>query len=118
MLPALSAILLYVLLRRTEAGDDCLPYLGIAAGFFGKLHVKAVDSDSDLFLEMSELFLKARSTTIVQYADRTPPQSNVGSMEDESINMQLEGELGRFDFPHDISNSIFDTSSLEDILGG
>jgi len=118
MLPALSAILLYILLRRAEAGDDCLPYLGIAAGFFGKLRVKAADSDSDLFVEMSELLLKAQSTMIVQYADRTPPQSNVGSVEDEAINMQSEGGLGRFDFPHDISNSIFDTSSLEDILDG
>jgi hypothetical protein len=115
MLPALAAIILYMLMRRSEAEDDCLPHLGIAAGFFGKLHVKA-DFGPDLFVEMSELFMKARSDNSAPDASQTPPQSNAGSAEDEFVSMQIEQELDYFDFPHDISSSVFDTPSLEDMV--
>ncbi|KAJ4293446.1 hypothetical protein N0V90_008729 [Kalmusia sp. IMI 367209] len=122
MLPALSAIVLYILMRKGEEGEDCLSYLGIASGFFGKLRVKA-ESDPDLFAEMSELLLDAHPKTLGQY--QTPPRSMRGSVEGDSMSMQIEhkgicdsatGELGCFDFPQDISESIFDISSLDDIM--
>ncbi|KAF2448842.1 hypothetical protein P171DRAFT_220189 [Karstenula rhodostoma CBS 690.94] len=51
MLPALSAIVLYILMQRGDEGGDCLPYLGIASGFFGKLCVRT-ETDADLFAEV------------------------------------------------------------------
>ena len=125
MLPALSAVVLYILMRRGDEGDDCLSYLGIASGFFGKLRVKA-ESDPDLFPEMSELFLAAHPKTLGQY--RTPPQSMSGSVEGDQLNFRAEskgtcegvtGELGCFDFPQDgLAESIFDITTLDDIMIG
>lgn len=123
MLPALSAVVLYILMRRGDEGDDCLSYLGIASGFFGKLRVKA-ESDPDLFLEMSELFLSAHPKTLGRY--QTPPQSMSGSVEGDSMSYHPEskgaceavtGELGCFDFPQDnLAESIFDITTLDDIM--
>ncbi|KAJ4346798.1 uncharacterized protein N0V89_010730 [Didymosphaeria variabile] len=122
MLPALSAIVLYVLMKRGDEGEDCLPYLGIASGFFGKLRVKA-EIDADLFAELSELFLSAHPKTLGQH--QTPPESMSDSVEGDSFRLQLEhkgicetatGELGCFDFPQDISESIFDISTLDDMM--
>ncbi|KAL1597061.1 hypothetical protein SLS60_008643 [Paraconiothyrium brasiliense] len=122
MLPALSAIVLYVLMKRGDEGIDCLPYLGIASGFFGKLRVKA-ETDADLFAELSELFLSAHPKTLGQH--QTPPESMRGSVEGDSLRLQMEhkgicetatGELGCFDFPQDIAESIFDISTLDDMM--
>lgn len=122
MLPALGAMVLYIMMRKGEEGEDCLSYLGIAAGFFGKLRVKAED-DPDLFPEMSELLLAAHPKAPGQL--QTPPSSMRGSVEGDFMNMQLDHkgicdsttrELGCFDFPQDIAESIFDITSLDDIM--
>lgn len=122
MLPALSAMVLYILMKRGDESEDALSYLGIATGFFGKLRVKA-GSDSDLFSELSELFLAAHPKTFGTY--HTPPDSMRGSVEGDLSRLQMEhkaicetatGELGCFDFPQDISESIFDISTLDDMM--
>jgi hypothetical protein len=115
MLPALSAIILYTLAQRDEAGEDCLPYLSIAAGFFGKLRVKGVFRP-DLFVEMGELLVKAQSRTSVQYASKTPPRSNTGSTGDGNLSVQEGQELRCFGLPHDVSDSIFNTPDLDDMV--
>lgn len=122
MLPALSAMVLYILMKRGNEGGDCLPYLGIASGFFGKLCVKT-ETDADLFAEVSELFLAAHPKTLGQY--QTPPESVRGSVEGDSLRLQMghkgicettTGELGCFDFPQDIAESIFDITTLDDMM--
>ncbi|KAF9737045.1 hypothetical protein PMIN01_04824 [Paraphaeosphaeria minitans] len=122
MLPALSAVVLYILMKRGDEGEDCLPYLGIASGFFGKLCVKA-ETDANLFAEVSELFLAAHPKTLGQY--QTPPESMRGSIEDDPLRLQMghrgvcettTGELGCFDFPQDIAESIFNITTLDDMI--
>jgi hypothetical protein len=122
MLPALSAMILYILMKRGDEGGDCLPYLSIASGFFGKLSVRT-ETDADLFAEVSELFLSAHLKTLGQY--QTPPESMRGSVEGDPLGLQAghkgicetaTGELGCFDFPQDISEGMFDITTLDDMM--
>lgn len=120
MLPTLSVTVLLIVICKSEYGKECLPYFGMACGFFGRLHTKG-NSSLDLFDEISELNLLAHRKG---KADGTShPRSSVEALSgDKASNMvfsptQMLGtgkrDVDSLDFAQDVP-SIFDIYCLDD----
>ncbi|KAF2802757.1 uncharacterized protein BDZ99DRAFT_503718 [Mytilinidion resinicola] len=57
-LPLLSAATIFIAICKQEVGKDCLPFLGMACGYFGRLSTSECAAPN-LFEEISELYLMA-----------------------------------------------------------
>lgn len=124
-----------MVISKQETGKDCLPYLGMACGYFGRQDMDASTS-TDLFDEISELYILAhgdlgsartRDSSPFPRSIETPKASDDLGSHQYSGPLQMDvvdpkntfncsvprdSDLDFFDFPGDVADGFDDIPQL------
>lgn len=125
-----------MVIAKQETGKDCLPYLGMACGYFGRQDMDASTS-TDLFEEISELYILAhgnlgsartRDSSQSPHAVETPKDlDDLGSHRyldplqmdvvdpKNTFNCSVRRDSGLefFDFPEDVADGFHDIPQVD-----